>query len=141
MLTELRTTVRGLVRARWSTALQLTTIAFGVGGLSAVLAVVGGVVLRPLPFKDASKLVTIDVTSSRGFSISTSIPNVRDWRDRTTSFAAYGGIAGWNWHLTNSGSTSVVAGLAAFGDFFDVLQVRRQSRGRHRWSSLGIRCG
>src|SRR5688572_11523009 len=70
----LRHAFRSLIRARWSTLLQLATIAIGVGGLSAVFAVVGAVVLRPLPFEDPQELVTIDVASSRGFSISTSIP-------------------------------------------------------------------
>ena len=88
MTSQLRTSIRSLLRARWSTTLQLATIAFGVGGLSAVFAVVGAVVLRPLPFDDPAELVTIDVTSSRGFGISTSIPNLRDWRDRTSAFAA-----------------------------------------------------
>src|SRR5687768_18163798 len=96
MLTDTRRAIRALVRARWSTLLQLATIAIGVGGLSAVFAVVGAVVLRPLPFEDPQELVTIDVASSRGFSISTSIPNYRDWRDRNRSLAAYGGISDWN---------------------------------------------
>jgi hypothetical protein len=45
--------------------LQLATIAIGVGGLSAVFAVVGAVVLRPLPYDQPEELVSIDVTSSR----------------------------------------------------------------------------
>ena len=65
MFTDIRRAIRTLVRARWATALQLTTIAIGVGGLSAVFAVVGAVVLRPLPFDKPEELVTIDVTSSR----------------------------------------------------------------------------
>lgn len=124
MLNQLRSSVRALGRARWSTALQLATIAFGVGGLSAVFAVVGAVVLRPLPFDDASEMVTIDVTSSRGFSISTSIPNLRDWRDRTTSFSAYGGLTGWSFHLRHGGDTKVINGGAVYGELFDVLRLR-----------------
>ena len=120
----LRHAARSLLRARWATILQLTTIAIGVGGLSAVFAVVGAVVLRPLPFDKPDELVTIDVTSSRGFSISTSIPNYRDWRDRSRTFASYGGIAGWNFRLSRSGETRILDGAAIYGDLFGVLRLR-----------------
>ena len=124
MLTETRRAIRALVRARWATILQLSTITIGVGGLSAVFAVVGAVVLRPLPFDEPQELVTIDVTSSRGFSISTSIPNYRDWRDRSRILAEYGGIAGWNFRLGRSGETRILEGAAIHGDLFGVLRLR-----------------
>jgi len=120
----LRQAVRSLIRARWATVLQLATIAIGVGGLSAVFAVVGAVVLRPLPFDKPEELVTIDVTSSRGFSISTSIPNYRDWRDRSRTLAEYGGIAGWTFRLTQSSETRILDGGAVFGDLSGVLRLR-----------------
>ncbi len=120
----MRHAIRSLVRARWSTILQLATIAIGVGGLSAVFAVVGAVVLRPLPYERSGELVTIEVTSSRGFSISTSIPNYRDWRDRNRTLAAYGGMAGWNFRLTRSGETRILDGAAVYGDLFGVLRLR-----------------
>ena len=119
----LRHAVRSLVRARWSTLLQLATIAIGVGGLSAVFAVVGAVVLRPLPFAHPEELVTIDVTSSSGFSVSTSIPNYRDWRDRNRTLAAYGGMSGWSFRFTSGTETRVLDGGAIYGDLFGVLRL------------------
>jgi putative ABC transport system permease protein len=120
----LRHAIRSLIRARWSTLLQLATIAIGVGGLSAVFAVVGAVLLRPLPFAHPEALVTIDVTSSRGFSISTSIPNFRDWRVRTRTIAEYGGFASWNFRLMNATEARMLEGGAVYGDLFGVLRVR-----------------
>lgn len=124
MFTEIRRTIRALVRARWATLLQLTTIAIGVGGLSAVFAVVGAVVLRPLPFDKPEELVTIDVTSSRGFGISTSIPNFRDWRDRSRTMASYGGISDWNFKLMSGTRANLLEGGAVYGDLFGVLRLR-----------------
>lgn len=124
MLNDTQRAIRALVRARWATMLQLSTIAIGVGGLSAVFAVVGAVVLRPLPFENPGELVTIDVTSSRGFSISTSMPNYRDWRDRSKTLAAYGGFTGWTFRLARSGETKIMDGAAVFGDLFGVLRTR-----------------
>lgn len=120
----LRLAFRSIARGRWATVIQLATIAVGVGGLSAVVAVVGAVILRPLPFNSPGELITIDVTSARGFSISTSIPNFRDWRDRNRTLAAYGGIAGWNFRLTRSGETQILDGAAVYGDLSGVLRLR-----------------
>jgi putative ABC transport system permease protein len=120
----LRHAFRSLIRARWSTVLQLATIAIGVGGLSAVFAVVGAVVLRPLPFEKPEELITIDVTSARGFSVSTSIPNFRDWRDRNQTLDAYSGAAGWTFRLMNGSETRILEGGAVFGDYFGVLRVK-----------------
>ena len=120
----LRQAVRSLVRARWSTLLQLATIAIGIGGVSAVFAVVGAVVLRPLPYDRPEELLTIDVTSSRGFSISTSMPSYRDWRDRNSTLAAYGGYTGWTFNLTGAGDTRVLNAGLVYGDLFEVLRLR-----------------
>ena len=124
MLTDTRRAIRALLRARWSTMLQLSTIAMGVGGLSAVFAVVGAVVLRPLPFEKPGELITIDVTSARGFRISTSMPNYRDWRDRSKTLAAFGGYTGWTFRMARAGETKIVDGGAAYGDLFGVLRIR-----------------
>lgn len=124
MITDTRRAIRALVRARWATILQLSTIAIGVGGLSAVFAVVGAVVLRPLPFEKPGELITIDVTSASGFRISTSMPNYRDWRDRTTTLAAYGGYAGWTFRHARAGETRIMDGAAVYGDLFGVLRIR-----------------
>lgn len=124
MFTDIRRAIRALVRARWATVLQLATIAIGVGGLSAVFAVVGAVVLRPLPFDRPEELVTIDVTSSRGFRISTSIPNFRDWRDRSRTIANYGGVSGWSFKLMSGSQAKVLDGGAVYGDLFGVLRLR-----------------
>jgi putative ABC transport system permease protein len=113
-----------MIRARWAAILQLATIAIGVGGLSAVFAVVGAVVLRPLPYEKPEELVTIDVTSSRGFSVSTSIPNLRDWRDRNRTMTSFGGFAGWNFRLSRSGETKILDGAAVYGDLFGVLRLQ-----------------
>ena len=124
MIAHLRLATRALIRSRWATMLQLSTIAIGVGGLSAVFAVIGAVVLRPLPFEKPGELITIDVTSARGFRVSTSMPNYRDWRDRSRTLAAYAGYTGWTFRFARSGETRIMDGAAVYGDLFGVLRIR-----------------
>lgn len=122
----MRPIFRSLARRPGYCALAILTIAIGVGGVGAVASVVHGVLLRPLPFRDANQLVTIDVTSSQGFSISTSIPNYTDWRDRSRVFQTYGATAGWSFRTTDPGNPEVIDAEAVFGDFFRVLGVDAQ---------------
>ncbi len=118
--------LRSLRRRPGYSILAILTTAIGVGGVGAVASVVNGVLLRPLPFRDSQQLVTIDVTSSQGFGISTSIPNYRDWRDRTRVFQMFGATAGWGFVVTGTVNTEVVDAEAVLGDFFRVLGVEAQ---------------
>jgi putative ABC transport system permease protein len=68
------------------------TVALAVAGTTAIFAVVKALVLDPLPYPNARELVTLDVRSTRGFLISTSIPNYRDWGSGR-SFASYAAAA------------------------------------------------
>lgn len=123
LISELRLAARSLARAKSSTALIVATIAIGAGGVSAVFSVVSALVIRPLPFDRPHELVTVDVTSSRGNGISTSIPNYRDWQARARVFSAYGALAGWNFRLTGRGEPEILRGEAALGDIFQVMGV------------------
>jgi predicted permease len=50
---------RALARRAGSSALMLTVLALGIGGVTAVFALLNAVVLRPLPFAHPDRLVTI----------------------------------------------------------------------------------
>jgi putative ABC transport system permease protein len=71
--------IRTLLKHPAYAAVGALTVALAVAGNTAIFAVVKALVLEPLPYRDAGRLVTLDVRSTRGFLISTSIPNYRDW--------------------------------------------------------------
>ncbi len=119
----MRAIIRSLIRRPGYSTLAILTIAIGVGGVGAVAGVVNGVLLRPLPFRNAEQLVTVDVTSSQGFGVSVSIPNYRDWRDRTRAFQTWGATAGWGFRTTDPGNREIIAAEAVYGDFFRVLGI------------------
>src|SRR5687768_8281241 len=55
---DIRFALRGLARRPAFAAIVLATIALGVGANSAIFSVVHGILLRPLPYPDADRLVT-----------------------------------------------------------------------------------
>ena len=59
LLRDFRIAVRGLIRNPGFSAVAIITLALGIGATTAVFSVVYGVLLRPLPFPRADRLVQI----------------------------------------------------------------------------------
>ena len=58
-MTQVAHVLRGLSRSPSFTLISLVTLALGIGANSAIFSVVNGVLLRPLPYPDAERLVSI----------------------------------------------------------------------------------
>ena len=116
----MRFALRSLARHPGFTTVGALTIALAVAGNTAIFAVVKALVLDPLPFEDPGALVTLDVRSARGFLISNSIPNYRDW-GRSSAFQSHSASAGWGMTLTGRDPAQVVTQQAVLGDFFSAL--------------------
>jgi putative ABC transport system permease protein len=123
-LEELRDDVtfafRQLRNAKAFTVVAVLTLALGIGANSAIFALVDATLLRPLPYGQPDRLVTIWETTNttpRGFA---SPPNMRDWLSRGRTFEA---IAGY----TPSMGSMVMSGRDG-----NALTVSRQ------WVTAGI---
>jgi putative ABC transport system permease protein len=86
--------VRGFVKNPGFTLVAVLALALGIGTNTAIFSVVNGVLLRPLPYPGAERLVHFEgVNPDRGISGShLSIPDFRDWQSQTDAFeslAAY----------------------------------------------------
>jgi putative ABC transport system permease protein len=69
------------------TVVAILTLALGIGANTAIFTVVNGVLLRPLPFRDPSRVVLVIERNAQFPSItSTSYLNYKDWRDQSSSF-------------------------------------------------------
>src|ERR1041385_493938 len=78
------------------TFMVIITLALGIGATVAIFTLVDGILLRPLPFPDADRLVAINtlefpkgVSSTNvdaGWPVGNSYPNFFDWQRETLSF-------------------------------------------------------
>lgn len=94
ILMDVRVAVRGWVRRPGFALVALVTLALAIGANTTLFSVLHGVLLRPLPYPDADRLVIL--TESRDGSVggsNVSYPNYRDWKALTTSFEEMGAIA------------------------------------------------
>ena len=87
---DLRYALRTLRKSPGFTAVALFTLALGIGANTAIFSVVYGVLLRPLPFRDPSRLIVLNETTPKVGYVSVSYPNFLDWRAQSRAFSGDG---------------------------------------------------
>ncbi len=122
---DIRLALRRLVRAPVFTGVSLATLAVGIGATVAIFAVVDSILLRPLPYPAADRLVSILHTApGLGMAeVPQSDASFFLYHDESRALA---GVAAWSpqpVNLAGDGSPERVDALAVTGGFFDVLQV------------------
>lgn len=86
MRADLRSAVRSLLQAPLVTIIACATLALGIGAITAVFSVVNTLLLRPLPYADPGRLVTIwEVNPLGKDNVSGSPANYLYWRDAATT--------------------------------------------------------
>src|SRR5688500_12970631 len=125
MIQDLRYAFRILKRNRLAIVAVLT-LGLGIGGVTVMFSVVDAVVLRPLPFPDAGRLVRIWEVTREGDRFSFSDPTYLDLQaeaHRLESVAAFreGGTGSV---LTGGRQPERVLALPVSASFFTVVRVR-----------------
>ncbi len=124
MLQDLRYGVRMLLKQPGFTTVAVLTLALGIGATTAIFSVVNAVLLRPLPYPDADRLLYIG-QQYRSLAGSGE-PKFLFWREQSQSFEAltcyssYGGAQG---NLSGGNEAEFVRGFRVSQDFFQVFGV------------------
>jgi putative ABC transport system permease protein len=104
----------------------IVTVALGIGATTAVFGVVDGVVLRPLPYPNPDRLVSLwSVSRREGIQRSTvAAARYHDWRTESTSFVDLAMVRRiGNFNFTASGEPVRLQGARVTANLFDVLGV------------------
>jgi len=81
--------LRSLGKNPGFTALAVIIMALGIGANTAVFSVVNAVLLRPLPYRDPGRIVTLaSLWKKSGGAGQVSAPDFHDWHDQSSAFSA-----------------------------------------------------
>ena len=83
---DLRYAVRVLGKNPGVTAIMVLTLALAIGATTAIFSVVYGVLLRPLPYSGADRIMAVSEVNSNGGLSHLADPNFDDFRDQSRSF-------------------------------------------------------
>lgn len=127
LLQDIRYGVRTLVKQPAFTLVAIITIALGIGANTAIFSVVNAVILRPLPYAEAERLVMLwgttanDGNQEQPFSFA----DFSDLRNQSKSFSTLAAASPvWNFTLTGGGEPEPTQGLFVSHDLFDMLGIR-----------------
>jgi putative ABC transport system permease protein len=124
LLQDLRYAFRLLTKSPSFTAIAILTLALGIGANTAIFSVVNAVLLRPLAFRDPSRLV-LALEKNPAFTTVSSISylNYLDWRDQSTSFESLEATRGTTLTLTGAGEPERLNARMATAGLFPLLGV------------------
>src|SRR5215472_12821439 len=125
LLQDIRYGVRMLVKNPGFMVVAVLTLALGIGANTAIFSVVNTVLLQPLPYGDADRLVMVwgYDRPHRYNTDQVSPPDFRDWQSQNHVFEAMAGSTDVMYTLTGTGEPAPITGYEFSAEYFRVLGV------------------
>ncbi|MGC1620381.1 MAG: ABC transporter permease [Candidatus Acidiferrum sp.] len=105
------------------TAIMVFTLALAIGATTAIFSVVYGVLLRPLPYPDASRIMAIFEVTSKGHPSRLADPNFDDFRAQNHSFQAIAKYTSDVVSVSGASEPTRTTVAAVSSDFLRVLGI------------------
>ena len=126
LLQDVRFGMRTLRKSPGFTAVAVLTFALGIGANAAIFGFVNAIVLRPLPFSDPSRLVTVLDTkpSNEADWLFVSPNRFEEFVRRSTTFEQIAGAENCYFRLENGGAPVLLQGGCASASLLPMLGVK-----------------
>src|SRR6202041_3919817 len=125
LMQDMRYGIRMLSKNPGFAIIAVLTLALGIGANTAIFSVVNAELLRPLPFRDSGRLVSVATSNSRTHSTAgaMSYPDFLDLRAQNQVFQGMAAYTDGSFTLTGVDQPAHVVGSSVSASLFDVLGV------------------
>ena len=126
MARNIRFGLRSLRRTPGFTAFTVLTFALAIGGITVIFSLVDALLLRPLPYPGADRIVMVMQADAANPANGTilSAPNYHDLERRSRAFERMALYEYLGFNLSGEGEPEQVGGLRASSGLFQVLGVK-----------------
>ncbi len=123
MFQDLRYGARMLLRAPRFTIVAILTLGLGIGAVTALFSVVDAVLLRPLPYRDAERLVKVfEVDPKRRFDRGRiTLADFHEWKNQSGSFDEMAAMVNISRRVTDVSAPDEIEGNKISPNFFSFL--------------------
>ena len=128
LIQDVRYGLRTLRKRPGFTAVAVITLALGIGANTTTFSTVNAMLLRPFPFPNLDRMVTVWETAPKqnDAHLSPAPANFRDWSEQSTQFSQLAAVRGWDANLTGGNLAEHVEGSQVTADFFSLLGMPPQ---------------
>src|SRR5437879_5123737 len=123
-LQDLRYALRTLVNSPGFAAVALLTLALGIGANTAIFSFVDGLLLKPLPYNDADRIVRVLEKPPRGERNGISTLNFLDWQQYNDVFDFMAAQGNGGATLTGIEEPVQLRGARVSAHFFEIFGIR-----------------
>lgn len=123
-MSSLLRALRSLIRTPGFAAVAIVTLALAIASIGTLFAVVNAVLLKPLPFPDAEKIIRIVRVQGSCGDCPIARPALFEWQQQSTDvFETLGAFTGANVTLTGDGDAEQPTAYRVTPEFWDVMKV------------------
>ena len=126
IVAEVRYVFRSLNKSRTYAAAFVITLGLGIGVNTAIFSVINGVLLQPLPYQDADRIMFVQQPANRAgaFDAAFSFVEIDDYRAASTTIDEFVEFGDWDFSVIGRGDPHRVVGGLVTANYFDVLGLR-----------------